>query len=949
MDGYVTIGTDLDLKGLEQKLDQMSAMLEKKAVAAADNASAKSSKRFTAAFALGVSALSSVMTKVMSKVSEAMSGAISRVDTLENFPKVMGSLGINTNVAANAVNYLSEKLTGLPTTLDAGVSAVQQFTTVTNNVEVSTKMFLALNNALLASGSSMQQQQSALYALTNAYARGYPYMDEWNQAMVTMPAQMKQVSDVMGYAGPDKLYEALKKGQVSLNDFMKTLIEMNEMDIGPYESLEKQAREGTKGIATSIANLKTAVVRGVADVLKTIGQENISNFFNNIISMIKAVIPYITAFVKTFVSAVNIIAKVIASIRNFFGNLFGKKDAKKTETTVNDVGVSFDGLGASVDGVGGSMDKTRGSAKKLAKELGNLQKFDEMNVLQDNTSSSGAGGGASGGGGAGDFGGLGDLANMDFGLDKLNGKLVELGKAAEVVSAAIWGIVAAWAAWKISKILKNLGLLKEALSLTQRAGIALFVAGLILLIKNLAETARNWENLNTVQKLARASISTLMGALSGLAAALVLGVSGPIGALVGAIVGLIAWIGTAIYKTNEYKDSTKQLKNAKEELRKAHEDLTNSMKSYADAVDLAEDKERILKDLEAEHNIVGKKLYKSVKDGTLKYEDMTKAQREVYKAYLDNKDAQKKLREEREKNNKAISDEKTKVDELSAAYVVNKGKMDENFKKLYKNWQDGKLSSDDFKEHIFKMLNGIDKSHRQTFVENLPDDVKQAFGPDSKGREYVMQFDDGTKLAYKDIRDASKKTKDQVKSDTESAFGADSKNKAKNFGKDTKGVFDDIGSKSSTKMKGVKSDINGALDKNNYSSTGNKLKNWWNSLIGSLTTNIGLSVSATGSALIAKVTGKRAAKGAIVTYPKLAVGGIVNRPGRGVPIGGAIAGERGAEGVIPLTDSQQMALLGEAIGRYITVNANITNTMNGRVISRELQKVQNESDFAFNR
>lgn len=83
--------------------------------------------------------------------------------------------------------------------------------------------------------------------------------------------------------------------------------------------------------------------------------------------------------------------------------------------------------------------------------------------------------------------------------------------------------------------------------------------------------------------------------------------------------------------------------------------------------------------------------------------------------------------------------------------------------------------------------------------------------------------------------------------------------------------------------------------------------------------------------------------------PRLAKGGIINQPGRGIPVGSAIGGERGQEGVIPLTDSQQMALLGEAIGRYITVNANITNTMNGRVISRELQKVQNDSNFAFNR
>lgn len=87
----------------------------------------------------------------------------------------------------------------------------------------------------------------------------------------------------------------------------------------------------------------------------------------------------------------------------------------------------------------------------------------------------------------------------------------------------------------------------------------------------------------------------------------------------------------------------------------------------------------------------------------------------------------------------------------------------------------------------------------------------------------------------------------------------------------------------------------------------------------------------------------------IPNIPKLARGGIVNMPSRGIPVGNAIAGEKGAEGVIPLTDSQQMALLGEAIGRFITINAQITNTMNGRVISRELQKIQQENSFASNR
>ena len=100
---------------------------------------------------------------------------------------------------------------------------------------------------------------------------------------------------------------------------------------------------------------------------------------------------------------------------------------------------------------------------------------------------------------------------------------------------------------------------------------------------------------------------------------------------------------------------------------------------------------------------------------------------------------------------------------------------------------------------------------------------------------------------------------------------------------------------------------------------------------------------------INKVPGINLSRLSTFSLPRLAKGGIVNMPGRGINYGGANIGEKAPEGVIPLTDSQQMAMLGEAIGRYITINASITNTMNGRVISREIQRVQNNSNFAMNR
>ena len=84
-------------------------------------------------------------------------------------------------------------------------------------------------------------------------------------------------------------------------------------------------------------------------------------------------------------------------------------------------------------------------------------------------------------------------------------------------------------------------------------------------------------------------------------------------------------------------------------------------------------------------------------------------------------------------------------------------------------------------------------------------------------------------------------------------------------------------------------------------------------------------------------------------FPRLAKGGIINMPGKGVMLNGAIGGEGGAEGVIPLTDSQQMALLGEAIGKYININATVPVYVGNRQIAREIRKIEAENDFAYNR
>ena len=82
--------------------------------------------------------------------------------------------------------------------------------------------------------------------------------------------------------------------------------------------------------------------------------------------------------------------------------------------------------------------------------------------------------------------------------------------------------------------------------------------------------------------------------------------------------------------------------------------------------------------------------------------------------------------------------------------------------------------------------------------------------------------------------------------------------------------------------------------------------------------------------------------------PRLASGGIVNNPGRGVVMNGYVAGEAGREGVIPLTDPYAMQTLGREIGKWITVNNTSNTYLDGRLIQKNQDKVREELAFATN-
>lgn len=262
-------------------------------------------------------------------VTSSLGGAIDRFDTLNKYPVVMQALGYSTEEIDKSMNKLTDGIDGLPTSLDEIVSRAQQLAISTGDLQTGTDTAIALNNAFLASGASAADASRGAQQYQQMLSKGEVDLQSWRSLLETMPIAMDKVSKSFsdqGVNSANDLYDALKEGDITFDDFNGRLIELNE-GVGGFAEL---AKKNSAGIRTSFANIKTAVVKGLANVITAIdegmqdaglgsiaenfdkikGAVNVAfkaitdsippaiNFLTNLWSIIKPFLPFIMAIVS---------------------------------------------------------------------------------------------------------------------------------------------------------------------------------------------------------------------------------------------------------------------------------------------------------------------------------------------------------------------------------------------------------------------------------------------------------------------------------------------------------------------------------------------------------------------------------------------------------------------------------------------------------------------------
>lgn len=207
----------------------------------------------------------------MGALSSNMGAAISRYDQLNQFPKLMKNLGFSTKEASEAQQDLVEGIQHLPMSLDQATAGVTRFVSKNNDLKKSTNYFLAVSDAIAAGGQSAGIQQSAIEQLSQSYSKGKMDMMEWRSLQQAMPAQLNQIAKAMGMT-TDALGEGLRNGTVSMDEFMDTIVKLDDEGVDGLASFRDQARTACDGIALQMSNLKIAITAGMAGSIAAIDE-----------------------------------------------------------------------------------------------------------------------------------------------------------------------------------------------------------------------------------------------------------------------------------------------------------------------------------------------------------------------------------------------------------------------------------------------------------------------------------------------------------------------------------------------------------------------------------------------------------------------------------------------------------------------------------------------------
>lgn len=192
----------------------------------------------------------------------AMEGTVQRYDIMKKFPLIMSNVfGETTKVkwgkeivssaeaSKKAIDELEKSVIGLPTGLDEIVESAQEIIPLVGDIEKGTRLTIATNNALIASGSDSQSQNYARRQIKDLLSKGKLRSQEWESLFTGLGASLGPIAEQLGYKGTaSKKSPSLKAVNEELDALQTKLASIKKKKLfaeteGDSKNIEKYSKQ----------------------------------------------------------------------------------------------------------------------------------------------------------------------------------------------------------------------------------------------------------------------------------------------------------------------------------------------------------------------------------------------------------------------------------------------------------------------------------------------------------------------------------------------------------------------------------------------------------------------------------------------------------------------------------------------------------------------------------
>lgn len=251
-----------------------------------------------------------IISTTMNTLKSSISSAMDRIDTMNQFTRVMTVMTGSAEKADEALESIKNTVTGTAYGLDVASKSTQKFVTSGMKLDKSTKQIQTWGDAVAFYGDGTNATfEGVTDALSKMVAKGKVEMDQLNRLTDAGIPAVQIYADSVGKS-VTQVQEDLSKGKISTDKFLDGLDKAFNNGTKKFASITGSAKEAGASWTATFDNFKAAITRGMTNIinaiddgLKSIGLKTMREMISEVGKQAEKTMNKITPLIKKGIKA----------------------------------------------------------------------------------------------------------------------------------------------------------------------------------------------------------------------------------------------------------------------------------------------------------------------------------------------------------------------------------------------------------------------------------------------------------------------------------------------------------------------------------------------------------------------------------------------------------------------------------------------------------------------